>query len=69
VGVEGTGLIHGYVLDHRTGAFQRIASFTSGQAGVAGLEFDRDTGYLWLTATIAAVGPRCSSSLSKAASR
>lgn len=47
VGIEGTGAIDGYALDHRTGGSQRVVSLTSGQAGVMALEFDRDTGYLW----------------------
>jgi lamin tail-like protein len=47
VGVEGTGLLHAYALDQSTQGFQRIASFSSGHPGVMGLEYDRETGYLW----------------------
>ena len=47
VGIEGTGNIYGYALDHMTGGFQRVATIASGNAGVMGLEFDRDVGHLW----------------------
>lgn len=47
VGVEGTGMVHAYALDHSGSGFNRIASFTSGFPAVMGLEFDRDTGNLW----------------------
>jgi hypothetical protein len=47
VGVEASGALHAYALDHATSAFQKIASFASGHAGVMGLEFDRDSGGLW----------------------
>jgi hypothetical protein len=46
-GVEGTGTIYAFALDHGSGAFQRIASFSSGQPGVMALEFDRDLEILW----------------------
>jgi hypothetical protein len=47
VGVEATGSIYGYALDHMTGGFQRVATLSSGQAGVMDLAFDRDVGQLW----------------------
>ena len=47
VGVEATGSIYGYALDHTTGGFQRVATLSSGQAGVMDLAFDRDVGQLW----------------------
>jgi hypothetical protein len=49
VGVEGSGIIYAFALDHDTGAFRRLATFSGGQAGVMGLAFDRETGYLWTT--------------------
>lgn len=47
VGVEGTGMIHAYALDHSGSNYKRIASFSSGQAAVMDLAFDRATGALW----------------------
>ena len=47
VGVEATGSIYGYALDHTAGGFQRVATLSSGQAGVMDLTFDRDVGQLW----------------------
>jgi hypothetical protein len=47
VGIEGTGNIYGYALNHVTGAFQRVATVASGNAGVMGMEFDRDAGNFW----------------------
>jgi hypothetical protein len=48
VGVEGTGLLYAYALDHGAGGvFTRIATIASGHPGVMGLEFDRDNGALW----------------------
>jgi hypothetical protein len=47
VGVEGTGMVHGYVLDHSGGTFVRVASFSSGQSGIMDLAYDREYGYLW----------------------
>lgn len=46
VGVEGSGMIHGLVLND-DGSFQLVASITSPFAGVMSLEYDRDVGYLW----------------------
>jgi hypothetical protein len=47
VGVEANGNVYGYALDHTTGAFQRVASLSSGQPAVMDLAFDRDVGQLW----------------------
>jgi hypothetical protein len=47
VGVEFSGTIYAYVLDHASGGFQRVASMASGQGGSMGLEFDRDRNTLW----------------------
>lgn len=47
VGVEATGMIYAYALNHTTGGFTRIASMASGLAGVMGLEFDAETGRIW----------------------
>ena len=47
VGVEATGLIHGYALDHAAGGFQRITTVSTGNAGVMGIDFDREAGNLW----------------------
>jgi hypothetical protein len=49
VGVEGTGFIYAYALDHTSSSFARVASIESGHPGVMGLEFDREVGYLWAT--------------------
>jgi PKD repeat protein len=47
VGVEANGSIYAYALDHQSGAFQRVATLTSGQASVMDLQFDRELGHLW----------------------
>ncbi|MFZ5891255.1 MAG: lamin tail domain-containing protein [Myxococcota bacterium] len=47
VGVEGTGLIYAYALDHLNGTFQRIATIQSGSVAVMDLQFDRDNAQLW----------------------
>jgi hypothetical protein len=47
VGVEGTGNVYGYVLDHVANTFVRIATFSSGQSGIMDLAYDREYGYLW----------------------
>jgi hypothetical protein len=49
VGVEASGLIYGYALNHTTNAFQRVATVVSGHVNMMGLEFDRDVGDLWAT--------------------
>lgn len=47
VGVEGTGNIHGYVLNHASNSFVRVATFASGQSGIMDLSYDRQNKYLW----------------------
>ena len=47
VGVESSGLIYGYALDHVGGGFTRVATFASGNPGIMDLNFDREVGYLW----------------------
>ena len=47
VGIEASGMIYAYALDHVTGGFTRIASIASGQISVMDLSFDRDVGVLW----------------------
>ncbi|MEI9935602.1 MAG: lamin tail domain-containing protein [Pseudomonadota bacterium] len=47
VGVEGSGMIYGYALDHVGGGYTRVATFASGNSGIMDLNFDRDVGYLW----------------------
>ena len=47
VGVEGTGAIHAYALNHADGTFARLTTFSSGMPGVMDLMYDPDTNYLW----------------------
>jgi hypothetical protein len=48
VGLENNGMIYGFALDHGgTGAFQRVATITSGHNAIMSLDFDRDEGNLW----------------------
>lgn len=47
VGLEADGQVYVYALDHRDGAFTRIATFDSGHPAIMSLAFDRDVGYLW----------------------
>ncbi|MDB4987841.1 MAG: hypothetical protein JWN04_3019, partial [Myxococcaceae bacterium] len=47
VGVEGTGTIHAYALNHADGSFAKLASFSSGMPAVMDLAYDPDTNYLW----------------------
>jgi hypothetical protein len=47
VGIEQTGGIYAYALDHSSGTATRVAMIASGQSSVEALEFDRDTNYLW----------------------
>ncbi|QYN18404.1 lamin tail domain-containing protein [Amycolatopsis sp. DSM 110486] len=46
VGVEGTGMIYGYVLQD-SGAFTRVASFSSGMDGVMELQWEPQASRLW----------------------
>ncbi|WP_414932408.1 lamin tail domain-containing protein [Streptomyces chrestomyceticus] len=45
-GVEGTGMIYGYVLED-SGAFTRVASFSSGMSGVMELQWEPRADRLW----------------------
>jgi len=47
VGVESTGMIHAYALNHATGGFTRVASFPSGFPGVMALDFDIELNQFW----------------------
>lgn len=47
VGVEATGMIYAYDLDHTSGSFTRIASMASGLERVMGLDFDAEIGQIW----------------------
>jgi hypothetical protein len=49
VGLEANGVIYAYALHHTTSTFTRIATITTGLAGVMGLEYDISTQYLWAT--------------------
>jgi hypothetical protein len=46
-GLEATGVLYAYVLDHVSGDFHRVATFPSGHVAVMDVQFDRDVGYLW----------------------
>ena len=47
VGIEQTGVIYAYALNHADGTFTRVATLVSGLTGVMDLQFDRETGNLW----------------------
>jgi hypothetical protein len=48
VGLENNGMIYGFALDHSgNGAFQRVATISSGHNAIMSLDFDRDDGNLW----------------------
>jgi hypothetical protein len=47
VGVEQSGQIYGFALDHTDGVATLVASISSPFAGVMSLEHDRDLGQLW----------------------
>ncbi|HTE43860.1 MAG TPA: lamin tail domain-containing protein, partial [Gemmatimonadaceae bacterium] len=50
IGVEGTGVIYVYALNHTTNGFKQITSISAGfPAGVMALQFDRELGQLWAT--------------------
>lgn len=49
VGVEANGIIYAYALNHATSSATRVATIVTGFPGVMGMEYDRDTGYLWAT--------------------
>ncbi|MEX5631696.1 lamin tail domain-containing protein [Parafrankia sp. FMc2] len=47
VGLEANGTVYAYALDQAGGGYTRIATITSGLAGVMDLEFEPATGHLW----------------------
>jgi hypothetical protein len=47
VGVEGTGMIHGYVLQD-SGTFTRVATISSGMTSVMELQWEPQTSRLWV---------------------
>ncbi|WP_026252457.1 lamin tail domain-containing protein [Streptomyces sp. PsTaAH-124] len=47
VGVEGTGMVHGYVLQD-SGAYRRVASVSSGMSGVMELQWEPQAKRLWV---------------------
>jgi hypothetical protein len=47
VGVDITGMIYVYALNHADGTFARLTSFPSAQSRSTDLTFDRDLGVLW----------------------
>mgnify|MGYP002783414675 CR=1 FL=1 len=47
VGVEATGQVYGYALDHATGGFTRVATFASGFSAVMDVQFDAQLGQFW----------------------
>jgi hypothetical protein len=47
VGVEGTGKIYGLALNHADGSSKLVATITTPNEGVMGLEFDREAGNFW----------------------
>ena len=49
VGVEANGVIYAYALNHTNSTFTRIATIVTGFPGVMGMEYDRESGYLWAT--------------------
>jgi hypothetical protein len=59
VGHEGTGRAFVYALDHVSGGFVRVASFSSGFTVSKALYLDRETGYLW-----SACGAPCNNQVS-----
>jgi hypothetical protein len=63
VGVEASGLVYAYALDHAAGTFTRVAAFASGFPSVMELAFDASWGSSGPSATIRAPGVlRCSGS-------
>jgi hypothetical protein len=47
VGIEESGKLYGFALDHADGSAALLATITTPNQGAMGLEFDRDTGNLW----------------------
>jgi uncharacterized protein (TIGR03437 family) len=47
VGLEANGMVYGYALDHVSSGFTRVATISTGLAGVMDLQFDRDLNDFW----------------------
>ncbi|MEO6598509.1 MAG: hypothetical protein ABIQ16_01460, partial [Polyangiaceae bacterium] len=47
VGVEGSGMIYGFALNHTSSTFTRVATIESGNDAIMDLSFDREVGYLY----------------------
>lgn len=47
VGVESSGMVYAFVLNHTDNSFTRVATIVSGNAGIMDLSFDADVGYLY----------------------
>ena len=47
VGLDDTGIIYGYALDHQGGGYARVTTFSSGQSRSVDLTFDREGETLW----------------------
>ncbi|MES1187190.1 MAG: hypothetical protein ABUL60_25465 [Myxococcales bacterium] len=47
VGIEESGKLYGFALNHADGSAALLATISAPTKGVMGLEFDRDTGDLW----------------------
>ncbi len=47
VGVESSGMVYGFALNHTDNRFTRVATIDSGNAGIMELSFDADVGYLY----------------------
>lgn len=48
IGIEQTGAVYGFALNHDDGSSTLLSSFQAPFAGVMGLELDRDLGQLWV---------------------
>jgi hypothetical protein len=48
VGLESDGNLYAYVLNHTSGVARRVATIVTGFTAVMGMEYDRDTGALWI---------------------
>ena len=48
VGIKGSGMVYGYILDLIANTFTRITTFSSGLPHANDLSFDRDAGTLWV---------------------
>jgi hypothetical protein len=58
VGIKGSGMVYGYILDIVANTFTRVTTFSSGLPHANDLNFDRDTGTLWVQC-----GDKCNNSM------